>query len=259
MLDQSTVNKLHEMRFPKMAEQYILQQKDPHWQNASFDERFAALVDAEYRNRILNRRARLIKAAKLEQPHARIEEINYTSGRSLDRHLINKLATCQYIDQFLNVFLTGATGSGKTYLACALGYEACCRDIRTMFVRLPDFLTEIELARQEKTYVKTLKKYTNPKLLILDEWLLMKPTEAECRDIAELIHKRRRHASTIFCSQYGDNEWFDQLGGENNPLAESILDRIVHDAYKIRIEALDPNKDVSMREVYGLKHRHLDW
>ena len=239
-MDQSTMDKLHEMRFPKMAEQYLLQSEDPeHWRNASFDERFASLVDAEYRNRILNRRARLLKSAKLEQPHARIEEINYESGRNLDRKLINQLATCRYIDEYNNVFLIGATGSGKTYLACALGYEACQNDLSTMFVRLPDFLMEMSLARQD----------------ILDEWLLFTPKEEECKNIAELIHKRRKHSSTIFCSQYDENEWYEQLGGSDNPIADSILDRIIHNAYKIDIRPIDPDKDISMREVYGLKHR----
>ena len=235
-MDQSTMDKLHEMRFPKMAEQYLLQSEDPeHWRNASFDERFASLVDAEYSNRIRNRRARLLKSAKLEQPHARIEEINYESGRNLDRRLINQLATCRYIHEYNNVFLTGATGSGKTYLACALGYEACQNDLSTMFVRLPDFLMEMSL--------------------ILDEWLLFTPKEEECKNIAELIHKRRKHSSTIFCSQYDESEWYEQLGGSDNPIADSILDRIIHNAYKIDIRPIDPDKDVSMREVYGLKHR----
>lgn len=256
MLDQSTVDKLHAMRFPKMAEAYILQSKDPRYEAQSFEERFAALVDAEYQNRIVNRRRRLLKAAKLEQSHARLEEINYTCGRRLNRRLIEKLGTCEYIERNLNVFITGATGGGKTYLACALGYEACCHDYPTAFIRLSDYLTDIALARQENTYRKILKKYTNPKLLIIDEWLLVPPNEQERREIAELIHKRRRHASIIFCSQYDDREWFDQLGGENSPLAESILDRIVHDAYRVKLEAIDPEQDISMREIYGLKDEY---
>ena len=88
------------------------------------------------------------------------------------------------------------------------------------------------------------------------DWKLVPPNEQERRGIAELIHKRRRHASTIFCSQYDDREWFDQLGGENSPLAESILDRIVHDAYRVKPEAIDPEQDISMREIYGLRDEY---
>lgn len=163
------------------------------------------------------------------------------------------MATCAYIDQAINVFITGKTGEGKTYLACALGNCAIDLDIKTLFVRIPDFLIEMEEARQAGTYSKALKKYLKPKLLILDEWLLEHPTENECHDIADLIHKRRRQSSTIFCSQYPSEEWYDQLGGANNPLAEAVLDRIIHDAYELRIEAIDPNKDISMREVYRVK------
>ena len=117
---------------------------------------------------------------------------------------------------------------------------------------MPDFLTDMELARRNGDLKRTLKKYTNPRLLVLDEWLLVPPNEQEVRDIAELIQKRRRHASTIFCSQYDDSEWIEQLGNAEGPLAEAILDRIIHDAYRIKIEAIDPDKDISMREVYGL-------
>lgn len=88
------------------------------------------------------------------------------------------------------------------------------------------------------------------------DWKLVPPNEQERSEIAELIHNRRRHAYTIFCSQYDDREWFDQLGGENRPLAESILDRIVHDAYRVKLEAIDPEQDISMREIYGLKDEY---
>lgn len=252
MLEQETIDRLHELRLPKMADAYLAQDSDERWKQADFDTRFAALVDAEHRSRVSNRRVRLLKLANLDQPHARLEEINYTSGRKLNRKLIERLGGCRYIDDYRNIFITGATGEGKTYLACALAYEAIQRDIRTLFVRMPDFLTDMELARRNGDLKRTLKKYTNPRLLVLDEWLLVPPNEQEVRDIAELIQKRRRHASTIFCSQYDDSEWIEQLGNAEGPLAEAILDRIIHDAYRIKIEAIDPDKDISMREVYGL-------
>ena len=101
-------------------------------------------------------------------------------------------------------------------------------------------------------YKKVQGKYANPVLLIIDEWLLLKPTESEQHDILELLHRRRRRSSTIFCSQYDSNGWYDQLGGDDSPLAEAILDRIKHDAYKINIIPTDPANYRSMREVYGL-------
>ena len=96
-----------------------------------------------------------------------------------------------------------------------------------------------------------MAKYANPVLLILDEWLLLKPTESEQRDIFELLHRRRKKSSTIFCSQYEFEEWYDQLGGSDSPLADAILDRIAYDSYRINIRGIDIEHDISMREVYG--------
>ena len=140
----------------------------------------------------------------------------------------------------------------KTYMACAFGMEACKRRYTTKYVRLPDLLLELEMARNDGTYKKVQSKYANPVLLIIDEWLLLKPTASEQHDILELLHRRRKKSSTIFCSQYDCNGWFDQLGGDDSPLAEAILDRIKHDAYKINIIPTDPANYRSMREVYGL-------
>ena len=95
-------------------------------------------------------------------------------------------------------------------------------------------------------------RYTNPIVLILDEWLLLKPTDSEQRDIFELLHRRRKKSSTIFCSQYEFEEWYDQLGGNASPLADAIIDRIAHDSYRINITSIDADHDISMREVYGL-------
>lgn len=150
------------------------------------------------------------------------------------------------------MFITGATGSGKTYMACAFGMEACKQYYNTRYIRLPDYLMELEAAKSENCYAKVLDKYAKPLLLIIDEWLLLKPTNDEQRCILELLHRRRRKSSTIFCSQYQKEGWYEQLGGNSSPLADAILDRIVHDAYIINIESADPTKDISMRLVYGL-------
>ena len=106
--------------------------------------------------------------------------------------------------------------------------------------------------RTDGNYKKVMAKYANPVVLILDEWLLLKPTESEQRDIFELLHRRRKKSSTIFCSQYEFEEWYDQLGGNDSPLVDAIIDRIAHDSYRINITSIDAEHDISMREVYGL-------
>ena len=172
--------------------------------------------------------------------------------RSINRDLINRLATCEYISEHRNLFITGATGSGKTYMSCAFGMEACKQYYNTKYVRLPDLLIDLEMSRNEGTYKKVMAKYVNPLLLIIDEWLLLKPNDNEQKDIFELLHRRRKKSSTIFCSQYQKDGWYDQLGGDSSPLADAILDRIVHDAYMINIQSIAESKDISMREIYGL-------
>ena len=252
MTNQSTVDKLLEMRLPSMADAFRAQMSDLRMKDVSFEDRFGMLVDIEYNSRRSNGLKRLIRNAGFDQPEAYIGDINYTSGRKLNRDLIQRLASCEYITEHRNLFITGATGSGKTYLACAFGLEACKQRYRTMYVRLPDLLLDLDIARNDGTYKKVMSKYTRPVLLILDEWLLLKPTETEQHDILELLHRRRRQSSTIFCSQYDPDGWYEQLGGDDSPLAEAILDRIKHDAYKINIVPVDPANNRSMREVYGL-------
>ena len=252
MTTQSTIDKLIEMRLTAMSDAFIVQKDDPKMKEVPFEDRFGMLVDIEYSNRKSNSLKRLIHNAGFDQSDASIVDINYTSGRKLNRELINRLATCEYITEHRNLFITGATGSGKTYMACAFGMEACKQRYKTKYVRLPYLLLELEMARNDGTYKKVQAKYANPILLIIDEWLLLKPTESEQHDILELLHRRRKKSSTIFCSQYEPGGWYDQLGGDDSPLAEAILDRIKHDAYKINIVPTNPANYRSMREVYGL-------
>ncbi len=116
---------------------------------------------------------------------------------------------------------------------------------------MPDMLLELQSAREDGTFVKVLAKYTKPVLLIIDEWLLIKLNDQEVRNLFEVISKRRKHSSTIFCSQFLEEDWYDQLGCEGT-LADAIMDRISYDSYKINIVGIDPSKDISMRELYGL-------
>ena len=252
MTNQSTIDKLIEMRLTAMAEAFRNQLEDPKFKEIPFEDRFGMLVDIEFSSRKSNRLRRLIKSAGFDQPEASIMDINYTSGRKLNKELINRLATCEYISEHRNLFITGATGCGKTYMACAFGMEACKQYLNTKYVRLPDLLIDLEIARTDGSYRRVMSKYANPLVLILDEWLLLKPTESEQKDIFELLHRRRKKSTTIFCSQYEFEEWYDQLGGNASPLADAIIDRIAHDSYRINITSIDPEHDRSMREVYVL-------
>lgn len=252
MINQSTFDKLMEMHLTAMADALRIQLKDSKMDEIPFEDRVGMLVDVEYCSRKNNRLKRLIRGAEFDQSDASIMDINFTSGRKLNKDLIRRLATCEYITEHHNLFVTGATGSGKTYMACAFGMEACKHYYKTKYVRLPDLLLDLEIARNDGTYRKALSKYTNPVLLVIDEWLLLRPTDNEQKDIFELLSRRRKKSSTIFCSQYSSDGWYEQLGGIDSPLADAILDRIVHDAYKINIEPVDPSKDQSMRQIYGL-------
>lgn len=217
MTNQSTIDKLLEMRMSPMADAFRNQMYDPKFHNLPFEDRFGMLVDIEYNSRKSNKLKRLIRNASFDQPEASIMDIDYTSGRKLNRDLIRRLATCEYITEHRNIFITGATGCGKTYMACAFGMAACQQYYKTRYVRLPDLLLELRMARNNMDYPKVIGKYTAPVLLIIDEWVLLKPTEEEQRDIFELLHRRSRKASTIFCSQYVFEEWYEQLGGVEAP------------------------------------------
>lgn len=232
------------MRLSAMSDAFLIQLNDPQMQDVPFPDRFGMIVDAEYTNRKNNSLKRIIKSASFDQPEAHIAAIDYTSGRKLNRALIERLATCEYIAEHRNIFITGATGSGKTYMACALGMAASRNLYTVHYIRLPDLLVEIAMARGDGTYREYMKKLKKVKLLILDEWLLYPLKESEARDVLELVEARSKTASTIFCSQYDTSEWHENLYDSN--LADAICDRIIYDAYTIQIEG------ESMRKRKGI-------
>ena len=152
MTNQSTMDKLIEMRLTTMADAFRNQLNDPKFKEVPFEDQFGMLVDIEYSSRKNNRLKRLIKNAGFDQSEANIMDINYTSGRKLNKELIRRLATCEYISEHRNLFITGATGCGKTYMACAFGMEACKQYYNTKYIRLPDLLIDLEVARTDGNY-----------------------------------------------------------------------------------------------------------
>lgn len=250
MLNQPTFEKLIQMRLSAMAQAFHQQTADPNMANLSFEERFGMLVDAEYWSRHNNRLKRNIHNASLEQPQASLADINYTSGRLLDKELIQALGTGQYIREQHNVIILGATGSGKTYLGCALGMEACKQGFTVKYVRLPELLEDLAIARGQGTFKKSISQFEKFSLLIIDEWMLVSLSETEARDLLEIIHARHKRSSTIFCSQFEPIGWLGKF--PEATIADAVLDRIVHDSYTIEIRSADQENQISMREVYGL-------
>ena len=249
MTNEETISKLIEMRLTAMANAFREQLNTPNTANLSFEDRFGLLTDIEWTSRKNNRLKKLMRSARFDQPQAHIADINYIAQRKLDQGLIARLAACTYIEEKHNVIIMGATGSGKSYIGCALGMEACKRFYSVRYVRLPDLLTDLAIARGEGTIKKLLYQYLRVNLLILDEWMLVSLKESEARDLLEIIHSRHKKASTIFCSQFAPAGWHAKIGEAT--LADAILDRIVYDSYTIEIH--NNGNEPSMREVYGIK------
>lgn len=246
MTIESTITKLNEMRLSAIAETYYDQMNDPQYRELSFEDRFNLLIDSEYIRRKNNKLDRLIRTANLRMPDACIEDIHYYEDRKLDRTTILRLASCNYIGEKQNVILKGASGNGKSYLACAFGVSACRNGYTAKYMRLPELLDELALARLNGTYQKVMKAYRKVNLLILDEWLLVSLTEHEARDVLEIVESRYQNASTIFCSQFEPSGWYEQIGEAT--LADAILDRVIHSSHSIFIDG-----KISMRERLGIQ------
>jgi len=234
MLTENTILKLQEMHMSVMAQTMREQLTDTRMSEMSFEDRMGLIVDAEWAARKSNRLTRLIRNADFAIPGASIEDLEFHPERKLDQTQIIRLASCAYIPEYHNIILLGASGAGKTYLACALGMAACRSFYAVKYVRLPDLLAEFAIARGDGSYRQVMKKYKKASLLILDEWLLFPLKDSEARDVLEIVEARHKLASTVFCSQFDVAGWHLKIG--ESTLADAICDRIVYDSYKITIE-----------------------
>lgn len=222
------------------------QEKNPKYASMTFTERLDLAVDAVYQSKYNSQVKRLLTQAKLRFRDADIVNIYYTD-RELDREKMLRLSSCQFIESHRNVIFQGFTGSGKSWLACCIGNEACKRKYRVRYVRIPDLLTLYEEAAVSKTGVsKMLTKWSNYDLLILDEFLLNDLTQPEQLFLFELIERRYDKTSTIFCTQYRMEDWHARLGGGVH--ADAILDRIIHNVDIVFAGKLNMRKIESVKE-----------
>jgi DNA replication protein DnaC len=246
MINDETKRKLRELNLDEIITVLELQQSDINTVTLSFDERMLRLVDYLYQEKYNSKIQRLIKMSKFRIPKAEVHDVYY-KARGIDRDKIQELSSCQFIDSNSNIIFQGFTGSGKTFLACAIGKQACKQQVRTCYIRLPDLLMEHDEATlTPKGSAKRLKKYSTYKLLILDEWLLEDISDEEQHFLFELIERRHDSASTIFCTQYRQENWHARLGGGVH--ADAIMDRIVHNAVWVDTGSMN------MRE-YCSKHK----
>lgn len=250
MLDITTINKLNEMRLTVMAKAFEGQLNNSDLNDMSFEDRFGLIVDTEWSRRKNNHLARLIKSAGLLESNACIENIRYDTDRKLDKSLIMKLSTCNYIQDKRNIIILGATGAGKSYMGCAYAVAACRNFYTSKYIRLPDLLDEIAVARGEGIYRKVMKVYKKVSLLVLDEWMLSPLKESQAQDLLEIIEARYQRGSTVFISQYPPGAWRVKIG--DGAIAEAVLDRIVHNSYTIFIDG-----KISMREYLALEIEHF--
>jgi DNA replication protein DnaC len=245
MVNEATINKLYEMRLSAMVEAYRQQLQQNSMNALSFSDRFGLLVDYEWDTRRNNRLKRLINKAGFPITGACMEDIEYRADRKLNKEQLLRLSTCSYITEKRNIIILGATGAGKTYLSCALGMAACRNFFSVKYIRLPDLLDELYVAKGEGVFRKVIQSYKNIDLLILDEWLLTPLTSTECRDLLEIIESRYLRCSTIFSSQFDVSGWHSKIS--EVPLSEAILDRIVHNSYSVLIGG-----EESMRKHMGI-------
>ena len=250
MLNTPTLEKLYELNFTGMIKALEEQTKNPEIEALSFEERFGLLVDRELTERESRRLQRRLKQAKLRQ-EACIEDVDLRSARGLDKTLMTTLATCGWIREHLNVLIIGPTGVGKSFIASALAHKACLEGFKALYVRLPRLLDELRIARGDGTYAKQLRALSKLDLLVLDDWGLAKLTPDSQRDLLELLDDRHGIRSTIVTSQLPVDQWHAAM--PDPTLADAILDRLIHNAYRIELTGESMRKRRSSLNQNGHK------
>jgi DNA replication protein DnaC len=241
LLTEPTVEKLRTMRLEAMATNYVEQQQKSDITALGFDDRFGLLVDAEYLARENKRLTRRLREAKLRLSQACVEDIDYPAQRGLDKGLVRQLATCAWIQAHQNVLITGLTGTGKSFLACALANQACRKGFRTLYCRATRLFDELMVARATGTHVRLLAKIARMDALVLDDWGLKPVGEQERLDLLEILEDRYGVRSTIVTSQFPPDKWHDRLGEPT--LADAILDRLLHGATRIALKGPSRRKE----------------
>jgi len=233
MLMTETIEKLKAMRLSGMVQGLKEQAENPLYGDLSFEERLGHLVEREWLLREERRLARRLKEARF-RVKARIEEIDFHTPRNLNRAFIMELAGGDWIRRYHNLIITGPTGVGKTYLACALGHRACLMGYRVRYHRVGRLLSELELARGDGSYLKVMQSLVKVDVLILDDWGLNQLSRVQALDLLEVVEERYQRGSTVIISQVPVEVWHQVIG--DSTIADAILDRLVHNAYRVEME-----------------------
>ncbi|PYF76139.1 MULTISPECIES: IS21-like element helper ATPase IstB [Pedobacter] len=230
MNNSDTLDKLREMKFFGMFHTFKAQLDTGNTEKYTPDQFLAELVEAEYEDRVNRRINRLIDAAKFRYKGS-IEDINFHRDRSIDRNQIMRLAECGFIEKHEDVLITGPTGIGKSYIASALGYQACAKEYKVLYWSTPKLFTRLKQAKADNSYIKEMARIEKAELLILDDFGLH-PLDATSRAmLMDIIEDRHDKMSLIITSQLPVKDWYNIIGEKT--IADAVLDRIVHSAHRI--------------------------
>ena len=233
-MTQQTLARLREMKLGGMAAALQQQQEQAGtYDSLSFIERLGLLVEQEHPAREARKQARLVRQAHLKLS-ATLQELDYQHPRNIDRAQIARLAQGDWLARGQNLLITGPCGSGKTYLACALGYQACVQGHSTHYYRLSRLLQTLTQAKADGSYSRQLTQLAKVELLILDDWGLEALKPAQRNDLLELMDDRHGRHSTVVISQLPTDQWYASIG--DNTLADAILDRLMHNAHRLQLK-----------------------